>query len=325
MNAPVGVTRYLLSAGERIEILANCTGQNGTTVDLKAYNSVLSGFIPGGENFPTGPFANALGKIDFTLLHLIIGTATASPITSIPATLTVNTFPAEASADLIRIITLSDSSGVPGTLGPSAFILGYKLFDIDYTNYEVPLNNTEIWELNSSSVFAHPFHIHDVQFYVLTRNGSSPPSYEQGWKDVVLVESGEIVRFIAKFEDYADTLHPFMYHCHIILHEDEGMMGQFIVTDNLTGIAEEVINDFSFLVFPNPSSDKIYFSFSDSGRGIEAYYITVLDALGRTVLMLPRPQLRKGIEISFLENGTYTVLLTEEDTKITKSAKFIKQ
>lgn len=72
LDAPVAVTKYLLSPGERIEILVNCTGQSGTTVDLKAYNSTLSNFIGGGESFPGGPFKNALGKKDFTILHLNI-------------------------------------------------------------------------------------------------------------------------------------------------------------------------------------------------------------------------------------------------------------
>lgn len=60
--------------------------------------------------------------------------------------------------------------------------------------------------------------------------------------------TNSVVKFIAKFDDYADSLHPFMYHCHISLHEDEGMMGQFIVTDLTSGILEanKVHSDFLF-------------------------------------------------------------------------------
>lgn len=63
LNAPVAKTRYLIHAGERVEILVNCTGQAGTSIDLKAYNSTLAQNVPGGDLFPNGPFANYLAKI----------------------------------------------------------------------------------------------------------------------------------------------------------------------------------------------------------------------------------------------------------------------
>jgi FtsP/CotA-like multicopper oxidase with cupredoxin domain len=76
---------------------------------------------------------------------------------------------------------------------------------------------------------AHPFHIHDVQFQILDRDGEKPAPNERGRKDVVLVNPGETVRVIMKFEDYSDPKSPYMYHCHILEHEDAGMMGQFTV------------------------------------------------------------------------------------------------
>ena len=50
-----------------------------------------------------------------------------------------------------------------------------------------------------------------------------------GWKDVVLLRPFETVRIIKRFDDYADPVNPFMFHCHILEHEDVGMMGQFVV------------------------------------------------------------------------------------------------
>jgi bilirubin oxidase len=321
LAAPVGVTRYLLSAGERIEILVNCSGQSGTSFDLKAYNSTIANSIPGGESFPGGPFANYLGHTDFRILHLNVTSATSSPITTIPSTLTTNSFPSAASANITRTITLSDSSGVPGILGPSAFILEHKIFDINYISHTVPLNNTEIWELTSSSVLAHPFHIHDVEFYILTRNGSSPPSYEQGWKDVVLVKSGETVRFIAKFDDYADSQHPFMYHCHIALHEDEGMMGQFVV-ESTTGLKNKKEQP-DFVVFPNPASDRLFVTSPDPTAKV--YYIKIINSIGKTIYMLPQPQLSNGIDIGTLAPGVYSLQLTDQDTKTIVTKNFVKQ
>ncbi len=227
LNAPVSLTRYLLHAGERIEILVNCSGQTGTSFNLKAYNSALTQTIPGGDVFPNGPFANALARIDFNVLHLNVGAQTSNPITAIPTALTtVNTIPA-STANITRNLTISDTTiaGIPG----ATFLLNHRLFNMNYNDYTVPLDNTEIWEINNSGNFGHPFHIHDVEFNILTVNGVSPDAAQAGWKDVVFVPSRSIVRFIAKFDDYADITHPFMYHCHISLHEDEGMMGQFVV------------------------------------------------------------------------------------------------
>jgi FtsP/CotA-like multicopper oxidase with cupredoxin domain len=65
---------------------------------------------------------------------------------------------------------------------------------------------------------------------VLDRDGEPPLPHENGLKDTVLVDDpGSAVRVIAAFTDFADPQHPYMYHCHILEHEDAGMMGQFLV------------------------------------------------------------------------------------------------
>ena len=77
-------------------------------------------------------------------------------------------------------------------------------------------------------MMAHPFHVHGTSFQVVSRNGRSVDPVTQGWKDVVLVEgSAEI---LVRFDKPADAATPFMYHCHILEHEDAGMMGQFTVS-----------------------------------------------------------------------------------------------
>ena len=103
---------------------------------------------------------------------------------------------------------------------------------IDYINERVPLNTTEIWEVRNRSPMMHPFHIHNGQFQLLDRNGTPPPASEMGWKDTVRVDPGEVVRLIMRFTDYTDANNPYMYHCHILEHEDRGMMGQFVLVDS---------------------------------------------------------------------------------------------
>jgi len=328
VDTPVAVTRFLLSPGERVELVINLTGKSGS-LDLKAFNSALNNTIGGGENFSNGPFANALGHKDFAVLHINIGAQTSSPVTSLPAWLTTNTFYNADSANLTRLVTITDSTGVtnPPILGPNAFILDHMLFSMTYNNYTVPYGNTEIWQITNSTNFGHPFHIHDVQFYTLSVNGSAAPAYQQGWKDVILVEANATVKFIAKFTDYSDTLHPYMFHCHIALHEDEGMMGQFIVQDTAsavsTGISTLNANATDFSLFPNPAGDKIFVKQADEGRNI--YYARIIDHLGRTCFMLPRPDLRKGFDISSLSNGHYFLQLTDDATKLNITKPFVKE
>ena len=103
--------------------------------------------------------------------------------------------------------------------------------DIDRIDETVKLGSTEIWEISNRSrmmmQLPHSMHLHDVQFQVLDRNGETPPPLERGWKDTALVMPGEQVRIISRFEDYTGV---YMFHCHMLEHEDNGMMGQFEVT-----------------------------------------------------------------------------------------------
>lgn len=276
LNAPVELTRYLLSSGERIEILVNFGADKGKSIRLRAFNSLLQQNIPGGDRFPNGPFANALARTDFDILKINVGDPTAKPITTIPTQLTAISPLKEVDAFITRKLSITDTM-IPGNQGVS-FLLNRRLFDEKFIDYKVGLNNTEIWEIANSGNFAHPFHIHDVQFNILTRNGQPPKAEEAGWKDVVLVKSRETVRFIARFDDFADSTAPYMFHCHIALHEDEGMMGQFVVIDKgtritftsapaLTGI-EKVPYAYQVVASCSDTTKTLEFSLRDSVAGM---------------------------------------------------------
>ena len=160
-------------------------------------------------------------------------------------------------------------------------------FDMDVINQTVQLGDTEISEIFNMSMVAHPFHIHDVQFYILDRNGIIPPENEQGRKDVVLIKQMETVRFIAKFEDHADDEVPYMYHCHMLQHEDEGLMGQFIVEGESVGNDENktVLNDFTlFPAYPNPfnPTTQIRYDLPEDAN----VNITIYDIMGRSTKSL---------------------------------------
>lgn len=100
-------------------------------------------------------------------------------------------------------------------------------YDMNRIDTTVSLGSSEIWEVESG-MMAHPFHIHGVQFRILSIDGRKPPMHLQGNKDTVLVPgSAEI---LVHFTQRATREHPFMYHCHILEHEDAGMMGQYVAT-----------------------------------------------------------------------------------------------
>jgi bilirubin oxidase len=316
LDTSVGLTRLLIHAGERYEILVNCTGQSGTTVDLKAYNSALpTAGVAGGENFTTGPFGNYLGHKDFNILHLVVGAATGTGVTSVPHSLTTNTFIPASSAVLTRNVSISDSTGVPGILGPNAFILNHHLFNINTIDYHVPLDNTEIWSITNSGNFGHPFHIHDVEFNVLSINGSPAPAYQQGWKDVIFVPAHQNVQFIARFADYSDSLHPYMFHCHIALHEDEGMMGQFVVGNAPAGIMNIAQNS-KMKLYPNPVTSALNFEMAD---GITITHAAIINTHGQLLKEFELSDTKASLALSFLPYGMYFVRLTD-----THGASYIK-
>ncbi|NBW30777.1 MAG: T9SS C-terminal target domain-containing protein, partial [Flavobacteriales bacterium] len=156
---------------------------------------------------------------------------------------------------------------------------------------------------------------------IVARNGnaSGVGNYESGWKDDVYLPKGESVSFVAKFDDYADAVHPFMYHCHFANHEDGGMMGQFVVTDQV-GIKEtSLLSDFT--IFPNPTKEKIFVQLGEVPS--EIYYATITNSAGKIVMMLPKPELSGGIDVSHLKKGTYFLELIEQKSKAKTTKKFI--
>lgn len=134
-----------------------------------------------------------------------------------------------------------------------SFYLNNRLFgamqDVPEEN-RVKLGTTEVWEFkNDSSMgmgmgrgmggmmqMAHPMHVHNVQFKVLSRTRAGQENIEHqqlsagftdyGLKDVVVVLPGESVRVLMKFENYTGI---YLYHCHILEHEDLGMMQNYLI------------------------------------------------------------------------------------------------
>ena len=224
VNEPVPVTRLLLAPGERYEIVVDLgVDPVGHELSMQAFNGGQPFGFPGGEPNQDGTFGSLLNDTTFDVLHIVVGAATADAVTSLPATLAANVYWTAADASGERTIEINDDG--PGT----PFRFGDHGYEMDTIDQRVTLDATERWTIVNGHTFSHSFHIHDVQFSVVSRSTGAVPAYEQGWKDTVYVFKDETVSFVARFADFASTEHPFMYHCHMSNHEDEGLMGQFLV------------------------------------------------------------------------------------------------
>ena len=106
-----------------------------------------------------------------------------------------------------------------------------KEMDMSRIDDVIPAGAEEIWEVHSSNFASHNFHIHGVSFEVLEFDGKEPPVHQRGPKDTVQIPKDQTVTLRVKFPDYTDETYPYMYHCHILRHEDQGMMGQFLVVE----------------------------------------------------------------------------------------------
>ncbi len=344
LNAPIAVTRMAIQTGERYEIMVNLSTDTvgAETLFLKTFNSVseittsngsssfLNGGWPGSENPASSSPSTTAGPInggylnqkDISFLNIkIAATTTATtPITAVPTTLISNTY--WATTDVTNSRTIS----IGGGQGGAAFTLDGSLYTDALVPKTVALDAIEKWTIVNNNVFGHTFHLHDVAFKVISRSGgamgTTVRSYEQGWKDSVWLPIGGTVNFIAKFDDYADSTWPYMYHCHALTHEDEGMMGQFKVTSVLSTV-EENVSAISFKLYPNPVSEKLFIDLADNENDI--YYITITTLQGRVAMMLPKPQWQNGIDISSLSDGMYILKLTDEKTKSVTNKKFVKK
>ena len=322
LNAPVAVTRVKLMVGERIEIMVNLGNDAiGSSLDLKAFNTGQVFGFPGAEPQQSGLNGSILNNHDFPVLHINVIATTASPITSVPATLASNVYWTIADASVIRTVNVTPGSGV----GLSEFYFDNTAFALNNINKTINLNDIEKWTVVNNNIFSHSFHIHDVQFKIVARNGvtTAVGDYESGWKDTYYIPRGESATFVAKFEDYSDSIYPFMYHCHFSNHEDGGMMGQFVVTGSTTGINEVAKEEIKYSLYPNPANENLFVQLADPNT--EVYYITVTNVNGRAVMMLPQPEIQKGINISSLSKGIYFVQLMDKKTKSITSQKFVKQ
>ncbi len=194
LNEPVTLKEITLTPSERAEIIVDFSQLNAQN-DLALINEDGSVLLP----FEVSDQRGAVGKIpgemnDFSLTEEEL---------SLPVTKKV---------ELFGMMAMVQING--------------KKFDPDRIDFTQQKGVTEVWEIyNKPDMMGgmiHPFHIHGAQFKIISRDGNAPPENEKGWKDSISVKPDERVKIAIKFNHEG----VFMFHCHILEHEDNGMMGQ---------------------------------------------------------------------------------------------------
>jgi FtsP/CotA-like multicopper oxidase with cupredoxin domain len=106
--------------------------------------------------------------------------------------------------------------------------LNGKLYEMDRIDFRVPFGQTEMWTFKTNGNGPHPVHVHGASFQVISRTGGRGQVFpwEEGWKDVVLVNDFETVNVLIRFDAYRGR---YVIHCHKLEHEDNGMMANFEV------------------------------------------------------------------------------------------------
>ncbi|MGW2090588.1 multicopper oxidase family protein [Promicromonospora sukumoe] len=202
---PWETNRLYLSPGERAEIVV--AFEPGETVDLRS--------------FPSPDYGGASGRLDGFADRLDICRFRAgddlADTTELPAALgeAPDLGDADVAAERSFVLASDQINGLSMAM--------------DRIDFGVQEGTVEVWEVTNDNGYIHNFHVHDVQFQVLTVDGATPPPHLRGWKDTVLLVPGSRYRLAMRFSDHTDPNVPYMYHCHLLQHEDDGMMGQFVV------------------------------------------------------------------------------------------------
>ncbi|MCX6199630.1 MAG: multicopper oxidase domain-containing protein [Bacteroidetes bacterium] len=324
IDSSITLNRLRLSNGERAEILVDLSSLQNDSIYLMNYGSEIPTGIIGAAQVGNGMASipdynsNPLNGADSNLLKIFVGSPTANPVTTIPTTLIQNTPWFQAQANTTRNFLLAPEAMGMQTMAEGPFTINGSIFSMDTINITTYLNNTEVWTLNNQTLVAHPFHIHDMHFYILNINGGAVPNYERGKKDVVLVMPMQTVSFITKFEDFADATTPYMYHCHLLHHEDDGMMGSFVVLDTTSTGVEEINSSNNFSVYPNPATALLNIKSNSN----ENFSIAVFNSLGESLYSAFSTGDFK-LQTSSFANGIYFLQLKTSTNSFTR--KFIKQ
>jgi bilirubin oxidase len=241
LAAPVERNELLLGPAERADVIVDFTAfEPGDTIRLINIG-------------PDEPFKGGVPEIDFPpsdpdttgqVMEMWVMPLASTDISTPPAQLQMPALKAFEAAGRTRQVSLNELDSMVLDVGPKAALLGTVSPEItgipcmwSDSITETPLEgDTEIWEIYNFTMDAHPIHLHQVVFQVIDRQvfhveHSMPstvipaPDWEKGLKDTVLAYPGQITRIQARF----DLPGLYVWHCHIVEHEDNEMMRPLLV------------------------------------------------------------------------------------------------
>lgn len=216
LSVPVARATLTLAPGERAEVLVDlarvASGQELALLARSTDNGMGMGMGMGGT--PSGAEVTAL-RMQVSLPRQA-GAIVAPPahLASAPAVV------APAGATLRSLL-------LDGGMMGSPFTLNGRRFDPNRIDFVMPAGTTEVWRFVNATGMAHPMHVHGVRMALLTRGGLPPSGHEQGLRDTFVVEPMQTVTLAVQSAAVASAT-PLMLHCHLLEHEDAGMMAQFI-------------------------------------------------------------------------------------------------
>src|SRR4051812_41156804 len=204
---PVVRTDVLLGPAERADVVVDFGKDLGKKPVLESVERVDG--RPGGIGTPSTPVMQF--RVDKRV----------SDTTRVPVALK-----ALPKLDLPSSPTMTWDFGL-GTSGDhTAWTINGKPYDHHRVDAQIALGSVQRWLLVNTSTITHYVHLHEEAWRTVSRNGQPPPAWEAGFQDVWRLDPGDTVEVAAKVTDYTG---PFMIHCHMLDHEDHGMMGTFEV------------------------------------------------------------------------------------------------
>ena len=333
LPAPFMTNQLLIAPGERKDIVLDFSDPSmwGQTIIVK--NNAKTPY-PKGE----APEPQTTGRVMAFKVNKALNTN--YPLTSIPPSLRPAITPLQTNSQPRKLI-LFETEDQFGRIMPVLGTVedGYLEFR-DHLTENPSLNGTEIWEFYNETVDAHPIHLHLVKMQLISRqkfsasideqNGKPsnikligqpkyPSADEQGWKDTWITHPGEVTRVIANF----DRPGLYVWHCHILSHEEHDMMRPFFVGEISSNsiVKKSTANEraaaaIQLLMMPNPFSNYVTVQFSLK----EARKVTInmYDQKGSLVKKIyegekPSGLHRVSIDGSNMTNGIYYCRITVND------------
>lgn len=210
----VALEDVVLAPGNRVDLVVDLSEADGELIAAPVDRGTMMGQMMGG-----GAASGARGPV--TLAHVRTTASRDRGTGEIPSGPAVRDLRDDA-LDGRRSVTFQMGMGsmMEGGDGPMSFTFDGEAFDSDRVDQQVRMGTVEEWTIGNDTPMDHPFHLHVWPMQLVESDGQELP--EPAWLDVVNVPAHGTVKVRVAFEDFGGRT---VYHCHILDHEDRGMMG----------------------------------------------------------------------------------------------------